>query len=68
MLGVKHDNIPALAFFRIDFENKIVFPDTLKFNKDNIVTFIDDYLTKPLVYVLEKYSDFQQKVRRNEIF
>ncbi len=37
MLGIKHNKTPALAFFRIDMENKIIFPEDWDiYNLENV--------------------------------
>ena len=44
--------MPAMAFFRIDFENKISYPADWPINKDTIREFIIDYMTMPLVNMM----------------
>ena len=37
-----------MAFFRIDYINKISWPQEFPINSKSIIQFIDDYLTEPL--------------------
>lgn len=41
-----------MAFFRIDFENKISYPLEWPINKETIREFINDYMNMPLVDVM----------------
>jgi hypothetical protein len=44
--------MPAMAFFRIDFENKISYPYDWPITKETIREFVNDYMTKPLINVM----------------
>lgn len=56
--------MPALAFFRINYDIKIVFPEQQDLNYLNIIEFITDYLEKPLTIVADKYSSLNDKLRK----
>ena len=64
MLGIKkNQKIPALGFFRIEMDLKVVFPEDLELNRENIKEFVKDYLEKPISFVLEKYSSMREKIK-----
>lgn len=44
MLGISHNVIPAMAFFRIDYSNKVSWPSEWPINQLTITEFVEDYL------------------------
>ncbi|KAL4447017.1 hypothetical protein ABPG74_013869 [Tetrahymena malaccensis] len=68
MLGIPlKAKLPQIAFFRIDYHTKVIFPSNLEINYQNLFEFINDYLTLPLMDVQKKYMNYEQKIKYQKI-
>eukprot|EP00828_Plagiopyla_frontata_P041274 TRINITY_DN5823_c0_g1_i4.p1 TRINITY_DN5823_c0_g1~~TRINITY_DN5823_c0_g1_i4.p1 ORF type:complete len:482 (-),score=85.85 TRINITY_DN5823_c0_g1_i4:63-1508(-) len=68
MLGITHDNIPAMGFFRIDYQTKIAWPSEWPLDGLTIREFIDDYINMPIEYLIEKYERDVKKLKKSRIY
>ncbi|KAL4497402.1 hypothetical protein ABPG72_011337 [Tetrahymena utriculariae] len=68
MLGIPIKvKLPQIAFFRIDYHTKVIFPSNLEINFQNLFEFINDYLMLPLMEVQKKYMNYEQKIKYQKI-